>query len=143
MNISDCHMDEENYVAFLKVCDSIRTIFGIPQLESLKDIMNFASAAKNMAIIMKAEIEDYKKKIAENNETISYMGNKLQAAEAELKKCDTDEMVSRFLQWQLPIDFAPDGGISFTAGTHTQPIGTNLLTATQAKQMIEFMKNKG
>ena len=56
------------------------------------------------------------------------------------------EMVSRFLGWKLPKDFAPDAGISFTP---TQPdgydepgwwpIGTNLLHAGQAEEMVRHM----
>lgn len=60
---------------------------------------------------------------------------------------DLDAMVSRFLRWRLPDDFAPDSGISFTpisnpAWTHdTWPIGTNLLTAVQARAMLEYVLN--
>jgi len=52
----------------------------------------------------------------------------------------TDEMVNRFLAWPLPPTFAPDGGVSFapTAGT-PWPIGTNLLTAEQAKAMLRHV----
>jgi hypothetical protein len=53
------------------------------------------------------------------------------------------KMVSKFLMWKLPIDFYPDGGISFDRlnayDSPYYPIGTNLLNADQAKQMIEFM----
>jgi hypothetical protein len=55
---------------------------------------------------------------------------------------DIDEMVNRFLSWKLPKDFAPDAGISFRPtkpdgyDTHWWPIGTNLLTADQAREMI-------
>lgn len=56
-------------------------------------------------------------------------------------------MVFRFLSWRLPEDFSPDGGISFKAefNQHTEfpmkhePVGTNLLDASQARKMIEFM----
>lgn len=56
-------------------------------------------------------------------------------------------MVDRFLAWKLPADFAPDAGISFKAefNEHTdhpmkhQPSGTNLLTADQARKMVEFL----
>ena len=50
-------------------------------------------------------------------------------------------MVDRFLIWNLPEDFSPDCGISFTPPTHneTAPIGTNLLTAEQAEQMVRYM----
>lgn len=57
-------------------------------------------------------------------------------------------MVDRFLQWKLPEDFHPDCGISFDAGAAQKlnprnmyyvPIGTNLFTATQAKEMVKFM----
>lgn len=45
--------------------------------------------------------------------------------------------VDRFLCWKLPEDFAPDGGISFDRSGHKyEPVGTNLLTAEQAKQMF-------
>ena len=57
-----------------------------------------------------------------------------------------DEMVSRFLCWKLPADFAPDAGISFDleANAHMPPeyrhlhtpTGTNLFTADQAKAML-------
>ena len=63
----------------------------------------------------------------------------------------TDELIKelarRFLQWELPADFAPDGGITF-APTYRgidgveyprKPTGTNLLTATQAEAMIRHM----
>lgn len=54
-------------------------------------------------------------------------------------------MVNRFLCWPLPKDFSPDGGISFRnepdAGGYapTWPVGTNLLTADQARQMFEHV----
>ena len=56
-------------------------------------------------------------------------------------------MIDRFLTWKLPADFAPDGGISFEKiaganGPHPfdrEPVGTNLLTATQAADMVHHM----
>lgn len=61
-------------------------------------------------------------------------------------KVVTDEMVTRFLGWGLPKDFYPDCGISFDGRkddewnkTKTWPIGTNLLTADQARQMLEHV----
>jgi hypothetical protein len=57
-----------------------------------------------------------------------------------------DKMVDRFLGWKLPKDFGPDAGISFTPtkphdgdelGNSWWPVGTNLLTADQARQMFE------
>ncbi len=50
-----------------------------------------------------------------------------------------DHMTSRFLQWKLPDDFSPDGGVTFTAVSPHGPVGTNLLTYTQAKAMVEYM----
>jgi len=57
------------------------------------------------------------------------------------------EMASRFLQWKLPPDFAPDNGIVFVptyrgpsgAEYTREPTGTNLLTFTQAQAMIRHM----
>jgi len=49
----------------------------------------------------------------------------------------TDEMVNRFLSWKLPADFNPDGGVSKREGA--MPVGTNLLTAVQARAMLEHV----
>jgi hypothetical protein len=55
----------------------------------------------------------------------------------------TDEMVSRFLRWKLPEDFAPDCYVSYdreSAKKHNgQPTGTNLLHAGQVREMLEFV----
>lgn len=50
----------------------------------------------------------------------------------------TKEMVDRFLRWPMPVDFYPDGGISFTKpeSPHSWPVGTNLFTAQQAESML-------
>jgi len=56
-------------------------------------------------------------------------------------------MVERFLQWRLPDNFNPDGGISFkpTFNEHTthpmkaEPVGTNLFDYTQAEAMVRHM----
>lgn len=49
-----------------------------------------------------------------------------------------ENMVSRFLQWKLPDDFCPDGGITFNP-KYNWPVGTNLLTATQARDMLSYV----
>lgn len=78
---------------------------------------------------------------------------RVEAALAEKKENTpmTDEqikhMVDRFLQWKLPEDFRPDGGIEFdpisSKGTayerRREPVGTNLLSATQAEAMVRHM----
>lgn len=60
----------------------------------------------------------------------------------------TDEqikhMVNRFLGWKLPANFSPDGGISATRPNYApnvawDPVGTNLLDATQAEAMVRYM----
>lgn len=53
-------------------------------------------------------------------------------------------MVDRFLMWQLPKDFNPDGGIElnkqvFYDQRAFSATGTNLFTASQAETMIRFM----
>lgn len=56
-------------------------------------------------------------------------------------------MVDRFLLWKLPYDFSPDAGIMFKPfyNEHTdrparhEPIGTNLLSAEQASDMVRFI----
>lgn len=61
----------------------------------------------------------------------------------------TDEqikhMVDRFLMWKLPANFSPDNGVSFDkhlympAGQVREPVGTNLLDASQATAMVRHM----
>ena len=52
-------------------------------------------------------------------------------------------MVDRFLEWELPAEFSPDCGITYTAkddfygNPPTRPVGTNLFTAEQAAKMLE------
>lgn len=56
-------------------------------------------------------------------------------------------MVNRFLGWRLPEGFRPDGGVRFepvinagTAHEHRyEPVGTNLLSATQAEAMVRYL----
>lgn len=56
-------------------------------------------------------------------------------------------MVNRFLNWKLPENFNPDGGVSFerfgNKGTPHQyrreSSGTNLFDATQADAMVRYM----
>lgn len=64
-------------------------------------------------------------------------------APATPKVVVTDEMVTRFLGWQFPGDFAPDGGIEFKrpAAGAALPTGTNLLHFGQAKAMLEHCLN--
>ena len=63
-----------------------------------------------------------------------------------------DKMVDRFLGWKIPKDFCPDAGISFEPEHSVdymaskgkppmrhEPVGTNLFTADQAKEMIKYM----
>lgn len=62
--------------------------------------------------------------------------------EAQIK-----HMVDRFLSWKLPEHFSPDGGVSFdpiaSKGTphefRREPVGTNLLSADQATEMVRHM----
>jgi len=57
------------------------------------------------------------------------------------------EITDKFLGWKLPKTFNPDGGISFTrkhsVGTpyesEHEPFGTNLFTATEAKEMLQYL----
>jgi hypothetical protein len=60
---------------------------------------------------------------------------------AWFKASPSEEMVNRFLSWPLPKDFGPDCGITFTPLNHPNcwPIGTNLFTADQARQMLEHV----
>ncbi|PWE48503.1 hypothetical protein DEM26_18320 [Thioclava sp. NG1] len=56
-------------------------------------------------------------------------------------------MAEQFLNWPIPDDFAPDGGVSFepvgNVGTphefRRHPSGTNVLNFTQAVAMVRHM----
>lgn len=61
-------------------------------------------------------------------------------------------MVNRFLGWKLPENFNPDAGITFNPYYNVEwnakhgrppakyePIGTNLLSATQAEEMVRYL----
>lgn len=57
-------------------------------------------------------------------------------------------MVDRFLRWKLPATFSPDCGIHFDADAakklnprnhRYEPVGTNLFTATEAREMVRYM----
>lgn len=56
-------------------------------------------------------------------------------------------MVDRFLVWKLPENFNPDGGVSFKKMRNentvwlskNEPVGTNLLDAAQAEEMVRYM----
>lgn len=61
-----------------------------------------------------------------------------------MAKTMIDQMVDQFLGWKLPDDFRPDCYITFDCemskkNPHCWPVGTNLLTADQAKEMIKHM----
>lgn len=64
----------------------------------------------------------------------------------EIKEANINDIVNRFLSWQLPKSFNPDGGISFDERhddawnkNKAWPIGTNLLDAAQAQAMFEYV----
>jgi hypothetical protein len=50
---------------------------------------------------------------------------------------DTDRMVSRFLAWKLPATVCSDPCV--TTSDYPHRLGTNLLTATEAKEMIDYL----
>lgn len=50
----------------------------------------------------------------------------------------TDEMVNRFLSWPLPASVCADPCASMPDYPHSR-IGTNLLTAVEARQMLEHV----
>jgi hypothetical protein len=62
----------------------------------------------------------------------------------DMTEAQIKHMVDRFLQWRLPKDFNPDGGISYQRPNYAPevdatPSGTNLLDAAQATDMVRFM----
>lgn len=47
-------------------------------------------------------------------------------------------MAEKFLNWPLPTDFNPDGGVSYDP-KYGSPVGTNVLTYSQALVMVRHM----
>jgi len=75
---------------------------------------------------------------------------------AQVEERIIKHMVDRFLGWQLPKTFSPDCGISFNRTVFVPrdgemrgvnrselqgywPVGTNLLTADEATEMVKYM----
>lgn len=76
----------------------------------------------------------------------SMHGDSREEVVAKWNRRPIDKMVNRFLGWPLPKTFYPDCGISFDGRKDDQwnknktwPIGTNLLTAVEAKAMFEYV----
>lgn len=63
----------------------------------------------------------------------------LTAGEIDELRRQADQMTARFLRWKLPPDFNPDGGIEYRPLNGFEPTGTNLMTYTQARAMVEYM----
>ena len=85
----------------------------------------------------------------QNPEEVLFVNQSIYAAPVAVQAVPavTDEMVNRFLCWKLPRGFYPDGGITFSMKGRYEgfplpdcwPIGTNLLTADQAREMLEHV----
>lgn len=62
---------------------------------------------------------------------------------ADFTKEQIDAMVNRFLTWKLPPTFGPDCFVSFdrekAKANQSWPVGTNLLTADEARAMLEYV----
>lgn len=68
----------------------------------------------------------------------------------QVSAADVKAIANRFLGWKLPENFTPDAGISFKPdfnegtdwpGKH-KPCGTNLLSGSQAEEMVRFILEK-
>ena len=63
----------------------------------------------------------------------------IEAAQLPPSDAQIKYMVDRFLAWRLPENFTPDAGISYDTTRKHEPVGTNLLDASQAEQMVRYM----
>lgn len=72
-------------------------------------------------------------------DAINQLDDRPQAAPAP----DVRRMVDRFLMWKLPPTFGPDCFVSFdrekAKANHSWPVGTNILTADEARAMLEHV----
>jgi hypothetical protein len=74
------------------------------------------------------------------------MTSEPKAASAALTDAQIKHMVDRFLSWNLPAGFNPDGGIlykplinAYTREPYPGPYGTNLFGAGEAEEMVRHM----
>src|SRR6185312_11455287 len=81
-------------------------------------------------------------KIAALSPTVSEADEAAARVVARAKEAEelVKRMVNRFLNWKLPADFHPDNGIScqrpnYGPNVAWEPVGTNLLSYTQAETM--------
>lgn len=104
-----------------------------------EDALRFTQAALNLAHVAAT--------VANTKANYPLSGTAAGAAMPEPTSPVTNDMVSRFLAWKLPADFAPDCGISFKpewgypgeACRKYEPTGTNLFHAGQARAMLEHI----
>lgn len=105
--------------------------------------LRFASQQDLVELVqnLRAKLADAEAKLASEDEKDSTVRDFRKVAAGGMVK----EMVDRFIGWELPEDFSPDAGITFTptdlqkSGVHGWPTGTNLFTADQADKMIGYV----
>lgn len=102
--------------------------------------------SKQKSEIMPKQLDEFwKESLANQRNQFRAITSIADALEERNVQPNIDRAVDKFLAWTLPTDFSPDGGISFKnepdarGYTPSWPIGTNLFTATQAKQMIDHI----
>ncbi len=115
-------------------------------------IRNAATADDHIAALTR-ELAEAKDQWTKRTKLLAKMQQRALAAEAAISASQPvavprgtiKAMVDRFLAWPLPKGFAPDCGISFDGrkddewnNNKTWPIGTNLFTADQAREMFEY-----
>ena len=130
----------------------------IRELEEAADLLEMFVLAKESVCCdpINPVPDEYKQrwlpKTRREHELVAYLRRAQQEQDALVAAAYRDEkqvkhMVDRFLGWRLPENFNPDGGISFeplgNRGTEheykRQPVGTNVLDATQAEVMVRYM----
>lgn len=123
---------------------------------------NYATAGDYIEKFWREELEIFANNLLETqalaliemNKKEGYIKGR-QDVMAEKEEQLINHLVDRFLGWRLPDDFHPDAGISFkptfndtpeimqalglTEPMRHEPVGTNLFTAEQAKEMFRFL----
>ena len=125
------------------MADERKLADAIAWLDHMRAIEAAEQSQYSRALIDKSgrDVQTYAQRVA-------HMDVLLAAARASLvpREPTIAEMVNRFLAWPLPKDFRPDCGISFDGReddewnkNKTWPVGTNLFTADQAREMFEHV----
>jgi hypothetical protein len=124
----------------------LRVLKSAPASQAQKELEAIHEAVKNIHDIVLEPSDTYTVRLVKDF-LLAYLKATAPASREAAPAIGVDAMVNRFLGWSLPKTFSPDCGISFDGRKPDQwnpngkgwPVGTNLLNADEAKEMLEYL----